>query len=145
MNNEKPWWAPDAQGFLAGAIVIICGVALFARMRSTSTVDDKMLDTMITILFSTCLVTVYNYSFGSSRGSQAKDETMNKIAESAAAPSATSPVVAAAAATAATIAAKVAAPAAAAEAAPPAAAEAAPPAVDAELERRGIPDNKPKE
>jgi hypothetical protein len=50
-------------------------------MFSTSTVDDKMLDTMITILFSTCLVTVYNYSFGSSRGSQAKDDTQNKIVE----------------------------------------------------------------
>ena len=82
MNNpERPWWAPDAQGFLAGGIVLICGIALFVRMASTSTVDDKMLDTMITILFSTCLVTVYNYSFGSSRGSAAKDETQAKVAE----------------------------------------------------------------
>ena len=77
----KPWWAPDAQGFLAGAIVMVCGTALFARMASTSNVDDKMLDTMITILFSTCLVTVYNYTFGSSRGSAAKDDTTNKIVE----------------------------------------------------------------
>jgi hypothetical protein len=50
-------------------------------MLSTNTVDDKMLDTMITIMFSTCLVTVYNYTFGSSRGSSAKDETTNKIVE----------------------------------------------------------------
>jgi hypothetical protein len=78
---QKPWWAPDAQGFLAAAIVVICGLALFARMASTSTTDDKMLDTMITILFSTCLVTVYNYTFGSSRGSASKDDTTNKIVE----------------------------------------------------------------
>lgn len=92
MNNDKPWWAPDAQGFLAGGIVSICGVALFIRMFSASTVDDKMLDTMITILFSTCLVTVYNYSFGSSRGSQAKDETQNKIVEKLTSPPPNGPV-----------------------------------------------------
>lgn len=78
--NEKPWWAPDAQGFLAGAIVFITGAALFIRMFHTSATEDKMLDTMITILFSTCLVTVYQYTFGSSRGSSAKDDTLNKIA-----------------------------------------------------------------
>ena len=80
-KGDRPWWAPDAQGFLAGGIVVICGIALFVRMHNTSNVDDKMLDTMITILFSTCLVTVYNYSFGSSRGSTAKDDTTNKIVE----------------------------------------------------------------
>ena len=51
-----------------------------------TTPEDKMLDTMITILFSTCLVTVYNYSFGSSRGSQNKDDTINKIALTPVAP-----------------------------------------------------------
>lgn len=94
-DPNRPWWAPDAQGFLAGGIVSICGLALFIRMASTSTVDDKMLDTMITILFSTCLVTVYNYSFGSSRGSTAKDDTTNKIVEkltSTAPPGASGPV-----------------------------------------------------
>lgn len=80
-NEQRPWWAPDAQGFLAGGIVLICGIALFVRMAITSATEDKMLDTMITILFSTCLVTVYNYSFGSSRGSAAKDDTTNKIVE----------------------------------------------------------------
>lgn len=78
--NEKPYWMPDAQGFLAGAIVFITGAALFIRMFHASATEDKMLDTMITIMFSTCLVTVYQYTFGSSRGSSAKDETLNKIA-----------------------------------------------------------------
>ncbi len=114
--DNKPWWAPDAQGFLAAAIVGLCGLALLIRMFKTSTVDDKMLDTMITILFSTCLVTVYNYSFGSSRGSSVKDETIVKMA--------TAPPSSAKAA-------ELAAPAAAREAAPPAAAVAAPPAAEA--------------
>jgi len=39
---------------------------------------------MITILFSTCLVTVYNYTFGSSRPS-AKDEAQTRIVEKLAA------------------------------------------------------------
>jgi hypothetical protein len=131
---QKPWWAPDAQGFLAGGIVLICGLALFVRMFSTSTVDDKMLDTMITILFSTCLVTVYNFSFGSSRGQEARDDTQNKIVEKLTTPPNGNGSAAVAAA------AEAAAPAAAAVAAPAAAAVAAPPAVDAELDRRGITD-----
>lgn len=82
-ENNKPYWMPDAQGFLAASIVFICGIALFVRMFAPSNTEDKMLDTMITILFSTCLVTVYQYTFGSSRGSQNKDETINKIASTA--------------------------------------------------------------
>lgn len=80
-DNNKPYWMPDAQGFLAASIVFICGIALFVRMFHTNTSEDKMLDTMITILFSTCLVTVYQYTFGSSRGSQNKDDTQNKVIE----------------------------------------------------------------
>jgi H+/Cl- antiporter ClcA len=80
MKSERPFWWPDAQGFAAGSIVLICAAALFVRMFHASNVDDKMLDTMITVLFTTCLVGVYNYLFGSSRGSAAKDDTIQKIA-----------------------------------------------------------------
>lgn len=79
--NERPWWAPEIQTILVVSIVAICGAALFIRMFHSSAMDDKMLDTMITILFSTCLVTVYNYSFGSSRGSEKKDDTQSKVVE----------------------------------------------------------------
>lgn len=80
--KPRPWWAPDMQTFLAMGIISICGAVVFVRMfREAPPADDKILDTMITILFSTCLVTVYNYSFGSSRGSQSKDDTQNKIVE----------------------------------------------------------------
>lgn len=81
MNNEKPWWAPDAQGFLAAAIIAMTFTALIIRMFHSSIMEDKMLDTMITILFSTCLVTVYNYSFGSSRGSSENRESQNRVIE----------------------------------------------------------------
>lgn len=78
---NKPWWVPDTAAFLAMAIVFICGIALFYRMSRPSVIDDKMLETMLTILFSTCLVAVYNYSYGSSRGSTAKDEAQTKMVE----------------------------------------------------------------
>lgn len=78
--SERPYWWPDAQGFATGAIVLICAAALFVRMFHSSNVEDKMLDTMITVLYTTCLVSVYNYLFGSSRGSAAKDDTIQKIA-----------------------------------------------------------------
>lgn len=81
MNTEKPWWAPDAQGFLAAAIVFMTFSALIIRMFHSTVMEDKMLDTMITILFSTCLVTVYNYSFGSSRGSSENRESQNRVIE----------------------------------------------------------------
>lgn len=80
-RSSRPWWAPDAQGMLAGGILLIAAVSLFVRMLHTSATEDKMLDTMITILFSTCLVTVYQYTFGSSRGSSQKDDTQNKLVE----------------------------------------------------------------
>lgn len=83
MNKDKPFWWPDMQGFAVCAIVLITGGALFVRMFHGGPQDDKMLDTMITIMFSTCLVTVYNFLFGSSRSSAAKDDTLNKIAGTA--------------------------------------------------------------
>ena len=93
MENNKPWWVPDTAAFLAISIVVICGIALFYRMSRPSVIDDKMLETMLTILFSTCLVAVYNYSYGSSRGSQAKDDTQNKIVEKLTANSQATPPV----------------------------------------------------
>ena len=84
-DKNKPYWMPDAQTFLAVSIVVMTFTALIIRMFHT-TPEDKMLDTMITILFSTCLVTVYNYAFGSSSGSRSKDDAITKIAMTPVAP-----------------------------------------------------------
>lgn len=79
-SPERPWWAPDAQGFVIASVVMIVAIALFYRMTHPSEVNDKLLDMMLTILFGTALVGIINYLFGSSRGSSSKDETINKIA-----------------------------------------------------------------
>jgi hypothetical protein len=80
MEKDKPYWWPDAQGFTIGAIILIAAISLFWRMGHPTQVEDKILDMMITILYGTALVAIINYLFGSSRGSAAKDETINKMA-----------------------------------------------------------------
>jgi len=80
-QTGKPWWAPDAQGFVIGAVVFMAAVALFWRMTHPAEINDKLLDMMLTILYGTAFVGIVNYLVGSSRGSQAKDETQNKIME----------------------------------------------------------------
>lgn len=77
---ERPYWMPDAQGFVAGAVIVLAAVALIYRMSHPSTVDDKILDMMITILYGTALVAIVNFLFGSSRSSQAKDDTLATLA-----------------------------------------------------------------
>lgn len=90
MNNSssRPFWMPDAQGFVAGSVILMAAVALFYRMGHPSTVDDKILDMMLTILYGTAFVAIVNFLFGSSRSSQNKDDTLATLAT---APSIASP------------------------------------------------------
>jgi hypothetical protein len=79
-NSRPPFWWPDASAFVIAAIILIAAGALFYRMTHPTEVNDKVLDMMLTIIFGTALVAIINFLFGSSRGSQAKDDTINKIA-----------------------------------------------------------------
>jgi hypothetical protein len=79
-SSSKPWWAPDARGFVIASVLVIAAITLFYRMTHLSTADDKVLDMMLTILFSTALVAIINFLFGSSRNADNKDDTINKIA-----------------------------------------------------------------
>lgn len=88
---KKPFWMPDAQGFTIASIIFICAVCVFWRMTHPSPTDDKLLDMMLTILFSSCLVAIVGYQFGSSRGSAQKDDTQTKIIERLAPPPAPVP------------------------------------------------------
>lgn len=81
LQTERPFWWPDSRGFLLASMVIICGVSLFYRMAYPSEVNDKILDMMITIAFSTCLVLVYNWSFGSSSDTGKTQDTQSRILE----------------------------------------------------------------
>lgn len=127
-------WKPDQQSSIVIAILGACIILAFYRSMFPSVTEDKILDMMVTILFSTCLVTITNYHFGSSRGSALKDETQakvtEKLAEHAGTGDGTMRTAVAAAALAAPAAAAVAAPPAAAVAAPPVVNEVVPPAVE---------------
>lgn len=133
----------DVQKGLAWFIVIAFVLLIFVWVfRPPTMAPESMaqLNQLVSTLQNILLIAV-GFFFGASKGAQNKEEAALKAAEKAAekppdgggAPAAV--IVAAA---------EAAAPAAAAVAAPPAAAAAAPPAVDAELDRRGVPD-KPKE
>lgn len=76
----RPWWAPDLQSTVALSIILIAAAALFWRMSHPSQIEDKELDTMLTIIFSTALVALVNFLYGSSRSSQSKDDTLATIA-----------------------------------------------------------------
>jgi hypothetical protein len=93
-SEARPFWWPDAQGFVIAAIVVYVGVSLNYRMRYPSDVNDKLLDMMLTILFGTAFVGIVNYLVGSSRGSAAKDDVLNKLAATPVAPVAPVAVVA---------------------------------------------------
>jgi hypothetical protein len=81
MNKQPaPYWWPDAQGFVAGSVILMAAISLFYRMMNPTNVEDKVLDMMLTILYGTAFVAIVNFLFGSSRSSQSKDETLATLA-----------------------------------------------------------------
>lgn len=134
----RPFWLPDTQGFLAVAIIFLIAVVVLILLTRPPAIDERTSGVLMTIVgvLIACLKDVYSFFFGSSKGSDSKTEVQNKLVEKLTTPpngtGSGAAVVAAAA--------EAAAPAAAAAVAPKAAAVAAPPAVDAELDRRGIPE-----
>lgn len=138
------------------SLIVVGGFMVVVYMFLTEKLAGNAPGETLTILvgaLASNFTSVVSYWIGSSSGSTAKDEQLSKTAEkladkvpvappAAAVRAAAVAAAPAAAAAAAPAAAEAAAPAAAADAAPPAAADAAPPAVDAELDRRGIPDKK---
>lgn len=95
LQTERPFWWPDSRGFLLASMVIIAGVSLFYRMTHPSEVNDKILDMMLTIIFSTCLVLIYNWSFGSSSDTVKTQDTQGRIVEKLTSPPPAGPVSAA--------------------------------------------------
>lgn len=142
--KERPFWLPDTQGFLAVAIIALIAVVVLILLTRPPAIDERTSGVLMTIVgvLIACLKDVYSFFFGSSKGSQSKDEVQAKVIENLTPPP-TGTGSGAAMTAAADVAAEKAAPAAAEKAAPPAAEDAAPPAVSAELDERGF--IKPKE
>ena len=79
---NKPFWWPDPQSFIA-VILVTAMVALMFVMCFHAVPDGDafkmMLGGFVTVGFSS----IISFYFGSSRGSAAKDDTINKIASDA--------------------------------------------------------------
>ena len=78
VTKEKPFWMPDTQGFLAIAIVSLIGAVLVLLLSKPITLDDKttgLLQVMLGILLGS-FKDVYSFFFGSSKGSEKKDDAL---------------------------------------------------------------------
>jgi len=78
MGRDKPFWMPDTQGFLAIAIVSLIGAVLVLLLTKPITLDDKttgLLQVMLGILLGS-FKDVYSFFFGSSKGSEKKDDAL---------------------------------------------------------------------
>lgn len=81
MNSTKPWFWPDTQGFLAIAIVVLIGSIMFIMLLHPIQIDDKIQGVLMTVIgvLVGSLKDVYSFFFGSSKGSVAKDDTINAV------------------------------------------------------------------
>ena len=120
--HDRPWWAPNIKGFLGIYILTVCFIIIIMRMVmplfyfENKIPDDKILDIMTGVLFTTCLAGVFAYFYGSSARTATQEAAQAQIVTKAM----EAPTQAA------TLAAAAIAPIAAAVAAPPAAEAAAP-------------------
>jgi hypothetical protein len=76
--DKKPYWMPDTQGFLAIAIIVVVATLAYVLLLSSIKFDDKIAGAFMTLLgvLTACLKDVYSFFFGSSSGSQKKDDAM---------------------------------------------------------------------
>lgn len=84
MNNERPWWFPTVQGFLAAAIVVMMftAIVLLVLLAKSGEMADATVFAVITTLLgvlASSFKDVYGYSFGSSASSKDKDDTISSM------------------------------------------------------------------
>ena len=90
--KEKPFWIPDTQGFLAIAILSLVGTIVLILLLHPTQLDDKIaavLNVALGVLLGN-LKDVYSFFFGSSKGSEKKDDALISGAVS---PTSTPPIV----------------------------------------------------
>lgn len=90
MKSDKPTWLPDTQGFLAIAILMIVGFVIVLLLYKPVAVENKdILNVTLGVLLGS-LKDVYSFFFGSSKGSEKKDDALISGAVS---PTSTPPIV----------------------------------------------------
>lgn len=76
--STKPFWLPDTQGFLAIAIIVLVSIIVLILLLHSPALDDKT-SAVLTAVIGALLMNlkdVYSYFFGSSKGSEKKDDAL---------------------------------------------------------------------
>lgn len=79
MKKDKPFWFPDTQGFLSVAIIgLMAAVILILLLKDYTNLNEKVYGALLTLLgvLAACFKDVYSFFFGSSKGSEKKDDAM---------------------------------------------------------------------
>lgn len=78
MSSNKPFWLPDTQGFLAMAIILLIAVVVLILILHPPAIDERTSGVLMTIIgvLIACLKDVYAFFFGSSKGSEKKDDAL---------------------------------------------------------------------
>lgn len=80
---NRPFWWPETQGFLATAIVgIMLLVIMVLLLKDYKDLNEKVYGALLTLLgvIAACFKDVFSFYFGSSRGSDKKDDMLGAIA-----------------------------------------------------------------
>lgn len=82
VTRAKPYWMPDTQGFLAIAIILLMAMIVMVLLMKPPAIDERTSGVLMTIVgvLIACLKDVYSFFFGSSRGSEKKDDAIIKSA-----------------------------------------------------------------
>lgn len=82
MKNERPWWVPDTQSFIAVflvmALIAVTVILLFKPDAASSDVVKTLLGGLMTVGFAS----IISFYFGSSKGSEKKDDVISSVATS---------------------------------------------------------------
>lgn len=80
--NDRKWWMPDTQGFLAIAIIALISLIVLILLIKPPMIDERTSGVLMTIVgvLIACLKDVYSFFFGSSKGSEKKDDAIIKNA-----------------------------------------------------------------
>lgn len=78
-TKPRPFWIPDTQSFLAIAIVVVLTlVILILLLKDYANLNEKVYGALLTLLgvVAACFKDVYSFFFGSSKGSEKKDDAI---------------------------------------------------------------------
>lgn len=75
-SPTKPFWWPDPQSFIAVVLVLAMVTLVFVLVMRGSVPESDMLKMVVGGLMTTGFATIISFYFGSSKGSDKKDEAL---------------------------------------------------------------------